>query len=229
MQPKKAALREIVVRRARELGKSMTAVAVEAELSRSYLYGLMDGVAQDPSVRTLVRLANAIQVSPLLLFRHFADLEGAPLAGASSAPSNRAAGLRDPLDVAVFNADITTPDQTLVLPGEAFSKVWEIQNLGRTPWRGRRLVRVDDEYVMARRVTGSEELQPVLQSHLASLYRQVAIPDTLPGQPVRIAVDFAAPLESCTVASVWRIEDAEGNPCYGPAFLLHVLVTVMAR
>ncbi|MFT0168413.1 NBR1-Ig-like domain-containing protein [Paraburkholderia mimosarum] len=229
MQVRKETLRALIARRGRELGKSMTAIAREAGLSRTYLYGLSGGIAQDPSVRTLVKLARAIQVSPLLLFRYYADLSGAPATGAPVAPTNRAVGLHDPEDVAVFNADVTTPEQTVVLPGEVFQKVWEIQNLGTRPWLGRRLVRVDGEYVMARRTRNNTGLEVVLDAHLSSLHREIAIPDTQPGQPIRLSVDFAAPNENCTVASIWRIEDREGHPCFGPSFILHVVVTVMAR
>ncbi|MDN7905238.1 NBR1-Ig-like domain-containing protein [Burkholderia diffusa] len=226
---KKETLRALIARRGRELGKSMTAIAKEANLSRTYLYALAGGSAQDPSVRTLVQLAKAIQVSPLLLFRYYADLSGEPAAGAPVALTNRATGLRDPEDVVVFNADVTTPDHAVVLPGEKFQKIWEIQNLGRRTWSGRRLTRVDGEYVMARRNPSGSGLEVVLDAHLASLYREIAIPDTQPGQPVRLCIDFAAPKESCTVASIWRIEDSQGQPCYGPSFILHVVVTVMAR
>jgi len=229
MRPKGETLRALIARRGRELGKSMTTIAKEAGLSRSYLYGLAGGTAQDPSVRTLVSLSKAIQVSPLLLFRYYADLSGAPVAGAPLAPTNRAVGLHNRSDIVVFNADVTTPDHTVVLPGEVFQKVWEIQNMGNRPWVGRRLVRVDGEYVVARRDPGKADLEVVLNAHLASLYREIPIPDTQPGQPVRLCVDFAAPKENCTVASIWRIEDSYGVPCYGSAFILHVIVTVMAR
>jgi transcriptional regulator with XRE-family HTH domain len=222
-------LRALLARRSRDLGKTMTAIAKEAGLSRTYLYGLASGETQDPSVRTLVKLAKALQVSPLLLFRYYADLAGAPPSGPALLPTNRALGLDDPDDIAAFNADVTTPDHAVVMPGEAFRKVWELQNVGTKPWGGRRLVRVDGEYVMARRVAGTASLEVILDAHLASLYREVTIPDTMPAQPVHIGVDFAAPRESCTVASIWRIEDAQGNPCYGPAFIFHVVVTVMAR
>lgn len=220
-------LRAILTRRSRELGKTRADIARDAGLSRTYLYALANGSAQDPSVRTLVKLARALQVSPLLLFRHYADAAGAPMSGAPLLPTNRAVGLDEPGDIAVFNADLTIPDQALVLPGEAFRKVWEVQNTGSVPWRGRRLVRVDDDYVLARRT--NDGLRAVLGPSLASLHREVAIPDTLPGQPAQIGVDFSAPSETCTVASVWRIENAHGRPCYGPAFLCHVIVTVMAR
>lgn len=222
-------LRMLLARRGRELGKSMTAIAREASLSRAHLYALAEGRAQDPSVRTLARLSRALDVSPLLLFRYYADVSGAPQSAPTLAPTNRARGLDDPRDVAVFNADVTMPDQGMVLPGEVFEKVWEIQNLGSRPWRGRRLARVDGEYVLARRDAAGRLRDAVMDVHLASLQREIAVPDTLPGQPVRLRLSFAAPRESCTVASIWRLEHSDGRPCYGPEFVLHVVVTVMAR
>lgn len=220
-------LRDILTRRSRELGKTRAEIAHEAGLSRTYLYALINGSAQDPSVRTLVKLARALRVSPLLLFRHYADAAGAPVSGPPLLPTNRAIGLNNPADVAMFNADLTIPDHALVLPGEAFRKVWEFQNMGSVPWRERRLVRVDNDYVLARRT--EDGLRAVLSPSLVSLHREIAIPDTLPGHPAQVSADFSAPSETCTVASVWRIEDAQGRPCYGPAFLCHVIVTVMAR
>ena len=222
-------LRALIARRSRELGKSMTELAKESGISRTYLYALAGGVSQDPSVRTLIKLAKALQVSPLLLFRYFADLAEAPVDAFSMATTNRATGLHDPADIAVFNADVTTPDQTVVLPGETCEKTWEIQNLGSRPWRGRRLVRVDGEYVIARRSETGAPLEVMMDSHLRSLTYEIPIAETLPGQPVHLTVTFAAPKETCTVTSIWRIEDEHGQACYGPAFILHVIVNVMAR
>ena len=222
-------LRALITRRSRELGKPMTTLAKEAGISRTYLYGLAGGASQDPSVRTLIKLAKALQVSPLLLFRYFADLAGAPTDANSMAITNRATGLRDTSDIAVFNADVTTPDQTVVLPGEIFQKTWELQNLGTRPWRGRKLVRVDGEYIIARRTATGAPLEVVMDTHLRSLSSEIPIAETLPGQPVHITVEFAAPKETCTVTSIWRIEDEHGQPCYSPAFILHVIVNVMAR
>jgi len=68
-----------------------------------------------------------------------------------------------------------------------------------------------------------------LTPSLASLYREVPVADTAPGQPVHVAIDFAAPPENCTVASIWRMEEADGTPCYSPSFIFHVVVTVMAQ
>lgn len=221
-------LRALLARRSRELGRSLTAIAAEAGLARTYLYELANGNKRDPSVRTLIKLAGALQVSPLLLFRYYAALEGSTAFGAFPLPTNRSHNPRDPNDIAAFNADVTTPDHAVVSPGETFRKIWEIQNLGTRPWRGRRLARVDGEYAIARRLADGS-LEAVQEAYLASLYREVEVPDTLPGQPVHVGVDFAAPKDTCTVASIWRMTNAEGVPCFGPKFFFHVVVTVMAQ
>ena len=220
-------LRALLTRRSRELGKPLSTIAAEANLSRTYLYSLASVEKRDPSVRTLIKLARALQISPLLLFRYYSNLYGSEASGVSLLPTNRASGLNDDKDVAVFNADVSTPDHIVVAAGEVFQKVWELQNMGSRPWSDRRLTRVDEEYVVARR-NANGDLEPVLQAYLASLHREVPVPKTLPGQPVQIAIHFAAPKEACTVASIWRMENVQGKPCFGPAFFFHVIVTVLA-
>jgi transcriptional regulator with XRE-family HTH domain len=123
-------LRTLLRRRCRDLGKSLTAIAADAGVARTYLYDLANNSKRDPSVRTLVKLARALQVSPLLLFRYYAELQGLPAFGTLPLPTNRAISLIDPSDVAAFNADVTMPDHAVIAPGESFRKIWEIQNLG---------------------------------------------------------------------------------------------------
>ena len=121
---------------------------------------------------------------------------------------------------------ITVPDHTAILPGERFTKTWALQNAGSVPWTGRRLVWADDELVISLR-NAHGQLQPLLDSHLDSLGRSVAVPTTLPGQLVELSVKFAAPLENCSVASIWRLEDAQGRPCFGARCFLQAMVTVI--
>ncbi|WP_226457298.1 helix-turn-helix domain-containing protein [Pseudomonas sp. AF03-9] len=45
--------------------RNITTLARESGISRTYLYGLAAGASQDPSVHTLIKLAKALQVSPL--------------------------------------------------------------------------------------------------------------------------------------------------------------------
>lgn len=126
----------------------------------------------------------------------------------------------------MFAADVTVPDHSVVPPGERFTKTWAVQNAGQLPWPERRLVRLDEEIVIARRLKNGG-FEPLLDSHLSSLGRTLAVPAAPPGQVLELSVDFQAPLENCTVASVWRFEDVQGVPCYRAHCFLQVVVSVM--
>jgi transcriptional regulator with XRE-family HTH domain len=220
-------LRALLRHRARDLGKTFKTLASEAGLARTYLYKLTSGVTLDPSVGTLVRLAGALEVSPIALLRHYAQLtmpEQRTLR--PGLETSRAKGLLKQDDAIVFNADITIPDHTVVRGGEAFRKVWEVQNVGQVTWRGRRLIRADQQYIISRARAGGA-LDPMTQAHLLSIEQEVRIPDTPPGACVRLEMDFAAPRENCSVASVWRIHCKDGTPCYDASFFLQVIVTVI--
>ncbi|SFE43031.1 NBR1-Ig-like domain-containing protein [Paracidovorax wautersii] len=222
-------LKALMRQRSRDLGKTFTALAAEAGLARTYLYKLAADSGVDPSIGTLARLAHALQVSPVAVLRHYVALG---IAGRRPRPpvtsTSISRGIRMPADAVVFNADITIPDHMAVRGGEAFRKVWEVQNVGQAAWAGRRLIRADDEYVIARS-GGSGMLQPLVHAYLVSMHREVAIPYTPPGGCVRLTVDFVAPSENCSVASIWRIHDAEGRPCFGPEFFLQTIVTVLVQ
>lgn len=217
----------LLSRRARELGKTFKDLAADAGLARTYLYKLLAGNTHDPSIRTLIRLADAFEVSPILLFRHFGLLHGPPCPGAQSPEfGTRAQGNIDSGDAIEFIADVSIPDHSLVHAGEVFQKVWQVQNVGTVRWRKRRLVRVDDEYVIARRQSDGN-LVPLALTYLASLSNAVNVPDTSPGDTANIAVDFASPPASCSVASIWRMEHDTGTPCFQHQFFLQVIVTVV--
>ena len=208
-------------RRTREVGKTFKSLAAEAGLARTYIYRLADGSVRDPSVKTLVSLARALDVQPVVLFRYYGDLH----LRRSSQPWLWKA--REDVDAMAFNADVTIPDGAPVGCGECFRKVWEIQNVGTVPWKGRTLVRVDDKYVIAHaKPDGS--LVAVVRPHLTALTDHVKVPVTQPGDVVRLEVDFVAPTEACSVASVWRIEGPDGRLCHDPTCILQVVVTVIA-
>jgi transcriptional regulator with XRE-family HTH domain len=223
-------LQALMRQRSRDLGKTFTVLAAEAGLARTYLYKLASDTVMDPSIGTLMRLARALEVSPVAVFRHYVSLGidgGRPLRPPAMC-TDQSRGVLIQNDAVVFNADITVPDHMAVCGGEAFRKVWEIQNIGQIAWKGRRLVRADDEYVIARPACNGT-LQPLVHSHLISLQREVAIPYTPPGVCVQLSVDFVAPCANCSVASIWHIQDADGRACFGPEFFLQVIVTVIAQ
>jgi transcriptional regulator with XRE-family HTH domain len=216
-------LRSFVLRRAREVGLSVADVAQRAGLTRQYLYKLIDGGTHDPGIRTLHRLAQALEVAPVVLFRHFIDLRAArrgPRPGVATS-------LHDGDDAVAFAADLTMPDHAPVAPGERFTKTWAVQNVGTVAWQQRRLARADDPIVVARRL-GDGSLAPMADAHLRALQVDALLPDTAPGDVAVISVDFEAPQEACSVASVWRIAEGDGRACFPPHFFLQVVVTVLA-
>lgn len=218
----------LLSRRARELGKTVKELATDAGLTRTYLYKLASGDTRDPSIRTLIRLAVALKISPIQLFRYFGLGEDSDRHDAGlSRELVRADGIHNADDSIEFTSDVTVPDHSIVHAGESFRKIWKVQNTGRVPWRKRRLVRVDEQYVIARRGEDGS-LLPIVPNYLTSLTNSVPIPETLPGGITEIMVDLVAPPERCSVASIWRMEFDSGTACFPSSFFLQVIVTVIS-
>lgn len=220
-------LRRLVVQRTRQMGITLSDVAERAGITRAYLHRLTHGNTLNPGIRTLQSIARALQIPPSAVYRAFTDavsLERSPTIRYEGLPPGQGGAGAD--DAMMFVSDVTIPDHSVVLPGERFTKTWAIQNVGEIAWKNRQLCRADDELVVSMR-NPMGELQPLLESHLASLGRSIPIPDTEPGQMVELSVEFAAPTENCSVASIWRITDELGQPCFSPRCFLQVIVTVV--
>jgi hypothetical protein len=99
-------------------------------------------------------------------------------------------------DDSEFVADLTCPDGTIMDGREEFEKRWAIQNVGWVPWRGRRL----------REVNPGNGLIPES--------REVAVPETLPGQVAELAVRFTAPKYPGSYESRWKMFDENGRECF---------------
>ena len=220
---------ELLLRRSKELRKPFKEIALEAGIARSYLYRLISGAVQDPSIRTLARLARAISVSPLDLFRCFGPLQSPCIDSTCTSPATMGigTGLLSPDDKILFLADVTIPQYTIVHAGELFRKVWRVKNVGHVPWQRRQLVRADKHYSVAQHEPNGDVAQFALP-HLASLFEQVPLPEIEPGEALDIAVDFVAPRMSCSICSVWRMQTHAGALCFSRSFLLPVVVTVVA-
>lgn len=122
-------------------------------------------------------------------------------------------------DYSTFICDVTYPDDSIVYPNQIFTKKWSIQNSGIVPWEGRKLVCIDEEAIVCNRSSeGTQnELRPDRFYH-AAIYnvlkptkREVLIPDTLPGEPVTIEVEFQAPPLPCTAISYWKMYKDDGS------------------
>lgn len=88
-------------------------------------------------------------------------------------------------NVAQFIKDVTIPDGTILTPGQSFTKIWRIKNIGACAWNGFSLV-FDSGDAMGAPATKA----------LAALN---------PGQEIDIDVNFVAPATPSTYRSYWRI------------------------
>lgn len=96
----------------------------------------------------------------------------------------------------IATVDVNIPDNTVMSPGQDFTKTWKIKNTGSCTWGdGYRLI-----YSYGDRMSG--EAQPL----------EGAI---VPGQEVEVSVNFTAPDSAGTYFSSWTMQNAGGTPFLG--------------
>ena len=88
--------------------------------------------------------------------------------------------------------DITVPDETQFLPGQTFTKIWRLQNIGACTWT--------KEYA-ARFFYGDRMSAPEI------IYLDK---DVSPGAEIEIAVDMVAPNVSGSYQGNWKLSNASG-------------------
>lgn len=218
-------IHDLIQRRRHELALSMSDIADRAGITRSHLYSLLDGSTRDPSVHTLTRLSGALNVSPIVLLRHY--LHGH---GHAAGPRETPAGIiirsqTTPGDAVAVVPHAPSLAPSLIAPGETFTQTWTLQNAGSVTWRARSLARLDEELVIARRV--GTQLEPVAHAHLYCPATSTPLPDTPPGQSVTLSLDFTAPHRCGTLATVWHLRDEHGQASFPREFFLQTVVTVV--
>ncbi|MBI5030638.1 MAG: hypothetical protein HZB51_08930 [Chloroflexi bacterium] len=106
------------------------------------------------------------------------------------------------IDNAVFVADVTVPDGTLLAPGQTFNKIWRVRNAG-CPWgEGYQLVFASGEAMTATRV--------------------FPLPSTPTSQTADLLIEMTAPTTPGTHSGIWRLRNANGQ-------LFGTIVTVVIR
>ncbi len=89
--------------------------------------------------------------------------------------------------------DITIPDDTLLAPGENFSKTWRLENAGSCTW--------SRAYTIV-----------FFSGNSLSAYQSHALADEVaPGQAIDVTVDMVAPSKVGSYQSNWMISDPEGR------------------
>ncbi len=115
-----------------------------------------------------------------------------PSSSPTTAPQSTATSICD--RAAAGNPiDVTIPDDTLVKPGETFTKIWSLSNAGTCSWT-----------IQYEAVWFSGEMMGAPSS--------VALTDNvLPGETVEISVDMVAPLAPGTFQSNWKLRNPAGQ------------------
>lgn len=217
----KETLENYVRSRANALGLSQTELCRQAGISRQTLHTLNTLTTEKqklPTLQTLLALAKALQVHPIRLLHLLCDDHPELIT-----PPRRQ---RPRGDQSAFVRDVTYPDGDLVLPGQRFTKTWELQNVGQVVWVDRHLQCMDEDIVVYMR--SGEQLH--LAQSLVPAVPRIPVPTTPPGQTVQLSVEFMAPSMPCTVMSYWKSVFADGTPCIstGSGVWVKVVVTSLA-
>ena len=96
-------------------------------------------------------------------------------------------------DLAIFVADVTIPDGTVIAPGAAFTKTWRLQNAGMSTW------------------TTSYSLAFVSGEQMGGTTPVLITQSVAPGAQVDISVNMVAPVNPGTYQGYWKMKNASGS------------------
>ena len=119
--------------------------------------------------------------------------------------SNSNGGAAQPVcDNAVFVADVTIPDNTVVAAGKPFKKTWTLQNTGTCAW--------SSTYTLS---FASGEAMGGVSTPIGA---QVS-----PGSQANVSINLTAPQAAGKYTGYWRLVNAQGAP-FGES--VYVLIVV---
>ncbi len=95
-------------------------------------------------------------------------------------------------DKAQFVSDITFPDNSILTPGQIFTKIWRIKNIGTCSW------------------TPSYTIVYDHGEQMSGPSSQAMIGNTNPGQTVDISINLVAPVTANDYVGYWKIRNAAG-------------------
>ncbi|MGY6658305.1 NBR1-Ig-like domain-containing protein [Amycolatopsis sp. TRM77291] len=133
--------------------------------------------------RTAFLLAGAVAI---VLVAALVFVFAAPFGAEPAAPAG---------DASEFVADVTVPDGSEVAAGSTFVKTWEFRNAGTVGWIGRYLVRAGSFGNPGE--CGTPDRVPV--------------PQTAPGERVRVSVEVRAPDAPGHCQVYWKMADEQGR------------------
>ena len=96
-------------------------------------------------------------------------------------------------DLAIFVADVTIPDGTVIAPGAAFTKAWRLQNAGMSTWT--------TAYSLA--FVSGEQMGTITSVPIAQA--------VAPGAQIDISVNMVAPVNPGSYQGYWKMKNASGS------------------
>ncbi len=120
------------------------------------------------------------------------------------APSNTP-GVQGCSDGAQYVADVTIPDNTVLNPGQAFTKTWRLKNSGSCTW------------------VGSYQFAFVADNQLGGPASVAINGNVTPGSLYDVSVNFVAPSTPGTYKSSWRMKNATGQ-LFGSSPFVQIVV-----
>ena len=109
-------------------------------------------------------------------------------------PTGSPNGTPLPCDRVRFIKDVTIPDEMDLSPGEAFTKIWRLQNAGSCTWTIGYLLYFESGNLMGGSTSQLLTSQPVL-----------------PGESIDVSVDLVAPEETGTYQGDWKLRNVKGE------------------
>ncbi|HCS40993.1 MAG TPA: hypothetical protein DIW44_15610 [Anaerolineaceae bacterium] len=107
-------------------------------------------------------------------------------------------------DNSLFVSDVTIPDNTVMTPGQAFTKTWSIKNAGTCNW--------------------TTSYKAVFLSGTAMGGVSTAIPVVASGHADNISVAMVAPLTKGTYTGYWILQNGAGQT-FGASFYVSIVVS----
>ena len=109
-------------------------------------------------------------------------------------------------DSALFVADVTVNDNTVMTPGQTFTKTWRLKNNGSCSW------------------TPSYAVTFVSGDQMSGPASQALVGNVNPGDTVDISVNLTAPSQNGTYTGYWKLRNASGAT-FPSSFYVQIVVS----
>jgi hypothetical protein len=165
------------------------------------------GAIQTAAAQTVIAEISATAAAAASLTPLASPTSAAPTVTMTVAPLTTPGITGTPLglcDDAVWVADVTVPDGTVITPGSEFLKTWKVRNTGACTWGAGYAV----VYAYGEKMNGTPAA--------------ISVPVT-PNQEVEVSVQFKAPTKVGEYASTWRMVNALGS-AFGQFFYVKIIV-----